>query len=393
MVENIHILGDVGHFTIKGEIGSYEDEMGNVVKNVDLEDVVAAVRQLRNLGAKSFEIIVDGPGGFCDVGFNIYDFLTTIPEQVKTIAENMCASIDTVIWFSGSIREAKCPLMIHNPWMAGVKGDSDEIQQAADDLLAEEEKIISFYSKHTSLEKIALDALMKKESYIYPDMAFKLGFSTVAPTEKVTTPVNYKAVAKINDNMSKENKVILSKMDSVLSTLKEFMTGQKVVKPKALSVVEQGGKTLEITNADGTDITGAPIVGNMVTLDGAPAEGEFVLTDMNVTISVTAGTITAVTDIPMDANKQLADALKLIEDLKAENSTAKTELETSKKDVEAMTAKLTEIETTLSTMKGKVEIPLAQNSFRKASEPTGLLANLDEKREELRKKREELNKK
>lgn len=193
--------------------------------------------------------------------------------------------------------------------------------------------------------------------------------------------------------MSKENKVILSKMDSVLSTLKEFMTGQKVVKPKALSVVEQGGKTLEITNADGTDITGAPIVGNMVTLDGAPAEGEFVLTDMNVTISVTAGTITAVTDIPMDANKQLADALKLIEDLKAENSTAKTELETSKKDVEAMTAKLTEIETTLSTMKGKVEIPLAQNSFRKASEPTGLLANLDEKREELRKKREELNKK
>jgi hypothetical protein len=103
---------------------------------------------------------------------------------------------------------------------------------------------------------------MKQETYIYPDMAFKLGFTTELPTEKVNTPVAYKAVAKIKENMSTEVKALSSKFDAFVKKMDEIWNGKN--KAKALMVVEQGGQTLNITKADGSEVTGAPVAGDMV---------------------------------------------------------------------------------------------------------------------------------
>lgn len=379
-----YIWSVIGNIYIKGDIGSYEDEQGNFIKGVDLQDVMADVNDRRKEGATSFKVEVNSLGGFCDVGFSIYNFLKTIPETIETVAVNNCASIATVIFLAGDKRTALCPLMIHNPWISKVSGDADQMQEATDIIKAEEDKLISFYSKVTGLEKGALDDLMKRETYIYPDLALRLGFTTEQTIEKVNTAVAYKAVAKINDNMSKEAKTLIAKLGDLLNKF-----DKKDIKPKALQVTDDSGVTMEITNADGSDITGMPVAGNLVSIDGQPANGTFVVTEMGVTIEVMEGLITMVSEIAVE-DKSLETANKKIEELIKENETLKATLEESKKDFEEVTNKVNEFETVLSKMKGNSPDIQAKQTFRKVEEPTvgRSLKNLDERREELRLKRE-----
>lgn len=381
----------IGKINIIGDIGSYEDKQGNLIKGVDLMDVIAQVKSQPQ--ALSFEVTIDSLGGFCDVGYAIHDYLKTIKKPITTIAVNKCASIATVIFLAGSIRTPLCNLMIHNPWIGNVSGDADEMERAAADIRAEEDKLIDFYAKATGLEKIALDALMKKETYIDPEMAVKLGFATQAPTENLTLNKDYKAVARLNETpMSKETKDLLSKMGETLDTVKAFMSGKKEDKKqpaKALMVPDKDGKNLNITNADGSEITGVPVAGNMVTVDGAPAEGEYVLPSLNVSITVGAGVITAVTDMTQDsAEKQLETANKKIVDLEKENLAMKAELEENKKDTTALSAKVTEFEGLLKSMTGKTPEHQAKNQFRETNEEKDERP-LAVRMEEARKKREE----
>jgi ATP-dependent protease ClpP protease subunit len=358
----------IGKINIIGDIGSYEDKQGNLVKGVDLMDVIAQVKSQPE--ALSFEVTIDSLGGFCDVGYDIHDYLKTIKKPVTTIAVNKCASIATVIFLAGSVRTPLCNLMIHNPWIGSVSGDADEMERAAADIRAEEDKLIDFYAKATGLEKIALDALMKKEAYIDPEMAVKLGFATKAPTENLTLNKDYKAVARLNETpMSKETKDLLSKMGETLDAVKSFMAGkkpeEKKTPAKALMVPDKDGKNLNITNADGSEITGVPVAGNMVTIDGALAEGEYVLPSLNVSITVGAGVITAVTDMAQDsAEKKLETANKKIADLEKENSTMKAELNENKKDTATLAEQVAEFETILKAMNGKPAEHQAKNQFR-----------------------------
>lgn len=360
----------IGKINIIGEIGSYEDEQGNIVKCVDLIDIVAQVKSQRELGLSSndpvieFHVTVNGPGGYCDVGFDIYDFLRTIPEAVTTIAVEQCASIDTVIWFAGTKRIALCPLMIHNPWASGIKGDADHIQQAADEMRAEEDKLISFYSKHTNMEKIALDALMKQETYIYPEMAFKLGFSTELSTENIINkPVAYKAVAKVKENMSTEIKGLKAQFEKLSATISKALN----LKTKALIATEQGGKILTITNGDGSEITGNPDAGDMVMIDAALApDDDYVLPEMGITITVVGGLITTVIDTSQGSNdKKLTAANKEISDLKAAIELAKKEAEENKKNLETISKEVEGFKAMLTLMEGKSELPEHKNQFRK----------------------------
>jgi ATP-dependent Clp protease protease subunit len=371
----------IGKINIIGDIGSYENEQGENVKGVDLLDVVTAVNEQRKIGATSFEVIVDSLGGFVHVGFDLYDYLKSIPEEVTTIAKNKCASIATVIFLAGNKRIAECPLMIHNPWISNLKGDADQIQEAADEMRAEEDRLIKFYADHTGMDKIALDALMKNETYIYPDVAFKLGFTTEQPIVKLNTAVAYKAVAKLNDNMSKDTKVLMSKMDEFIKSAKDLISGK--AKVKNLAVAEEGGKTLVITNADGTEIEGMPVAGNIVTIDGAVADGVFMIPEMGMTITVVAG---AITDVAMvEASTTEAEtANKKIEELTAENSALKTEIENSKKEVEELNAKFSELEGVLSIMKGKTDLPQAKAVFKMASNNDGsTIGDLKARKKEL----------
>lgn len=364
----------IGEISIIGEIGSYEDDQGNLIKGVDLIDVVASIEAQKAISKANndpitlFKVTINSPGGFVDVGFDIYYYLRTITEPVKTLAVNMCASIATIIWFAGSSRVNTCPLMIHNPWLTNVSGDADQLQQAADQTRATENRLISFYAKNTGMEKTAIDALMRKETYISPEMAFNLKFSTELPTENITKTVNYKAVAKQKEFMSTETKTIGAKLDELLKVVNKIISP----KPKALMTTESSGKTLQIMNGDGSEITdGGPDAGDVVTIDGAPCpDGDYILPDYGITITTVGGTIQTVVDTAAGSqDKKLEAANKKIQELEATIAASKAESEESKKDMETVNKKLVEFEGLLKNMKGKTELPATKTTIRKPGEP------------------------
>jgi len=376
----------VGEIYIKGDIGSYTDESGKLVKGYDLTDLMADVSDLRKQGATSFLIKINSLGGFCDDGFSMYNFLKTIQEPIETWAVEQCASIATVIFLAGGKRKAFCPLMIHNPWISNVSGDWDQVQEAADIIKAEEEKLISFYSKITGLEKGALDDLMKRETYIYPDLALRLGFTTEQTEQKNNQPVAYKAVAKLKENMSNESKTLIKKITELINKV----SGEPA-KPKALMVTDESGVSMEILSADGTELSGMPVDGNMVMIDGNPASGTYVLPEMSISITVADGIITEVTELAVE-DKALEMANKKIEELTKENSELKASLEESKEDIKKVTDKVTEFEGLLAKMKGASPDVQAKQTFRKTEEAVDASkdakAKLDARREEIKKKRE-----
>lgn len=311
----------IGKISISGDIGSYELPDGTIQKGVDLVDVVDQVVALSQ-GITLIEAEIDTFGGIAKVGFDIYNYLRSLKIPIKTIAVNKCMSIGTVVFFAGDEREARCPLMIHNPWLSNISGDADELLQASEYTRDQEEKLIDFYSKNSKLGKEELAAFMRVETYLTPMQCYTYGFSTVMPGSDVIEINNkYKAVARLNhkQDMSKE---LLSQFKNLADKVENFISGKTENKIKNLLAKDDSGNELEILNADGSEVT-APAVGNTVMIAGAKASGKYNLPELAVSIDVADGIISAVS--PIVDNSKTTDSA-ILDSLKKENEELKAKL-------------------------------------------------------------------
>lgn len=321
----------IGHIHISGLIGSYTDEKGVLHKGVELIDVISQVQKQKD--SEEFVLHINSEGGGVETGYDIYNYLKSLPQKITTVIEGMCASMATVVALAGDVRimTTESKFMIHNPWIGGVKGDADELLSAAEEIRAEEDRMIDFYSEHTGVLKEGFDALMKSETYLTPDQAKELGFiHEIRPTVKALA-------FKKTDTMSKE---ILSKIDQVLA-----LVGIKKEEPKklALMVADSNGVQVEIKKADGSEITGQPTAGDMCTVEGKPAEGTYIFPDMGVSIDAKAGVISAVNPIEQEAKVDPANDPNSPEYIKTELAKSQArvaELETQIKEHDTFKAEV-----------------------------------------------------
>ena len=122
---------------INGTIGSYTDKDGKIISGVELVDVIA---QAENSGAETeIQVVINSPGGLVDVGYAIYDYLTSLKSSGKTITtviNGMCASIATIIALAGDKRQIVkgSKFLIHNPFITNAEGDADSMRQYAETL-------------------------------------------------------------------------------------------------------------------------------------------------------------------------------------------------------------------------------------------------------------------
>jgi ATP-dependent Clp protease protease subunit len=323
----------IGHINITGQIGTFDD-----VKGVELIDVITQVQKQR--AAESFYVYIDSPGGGVDDGDSIYSYLKSLPQRIVTVGFGRVASIASKVMFAGEERimiEGQSGVMIHNPWVANVVGDANELLSVSEDIRKVEDDLISFYSEGTGISKEGLTELMKRETDMSPERALELGFATkVISKEKAIgmgmifpgVIANVKALAfrkekeaKKENTMSKE---ISDKLDKVLT----FLNLKKEEKPvvKVMTVSDSNGTELTITKADGSEVEGNPSQGDLITVGGQAGEGSYILPDMKITITAKAGVIESV-----------------VEDQPAAPA-ADPELEQAKTDLAAAQAKVVELE-------------------------------------------------
>lgn len=275
------------------------------------------VAALANEKEKTIQVELNSVGGYVDVGLMIFDELENLKKQgrfIITRAVNECMSIASVIFMAGNSRLAGCDLMIHNPWIDGVTGDSRTLQSVTKELAALEKDLEKIYANVAKVDRETVSRLMDIESYITPAEAVTMGFATgILPLAVKNQREKAKGKAKAIFN----NKKIERKMSKHSTTL-------AALRKKVLALIG-GEKNLTFTTVEQVELViqredGEPEVG-----DAASPDGTHTLENGDI-ITVESGVITAIVkagggEEPTieEVSDLLVEAMEINDQLEAEN--------------------------------------------------------------------------
>lgn len=112
---------------------------------------------------KDINLYVNSPGGSVSAGLAIYDTMKFIKPDVATICVGLAASMGAVILAGGeagkrsALKHSK--IMIHQPWIGGLQGQTSDIEIHAREMLKTRETIYKILAEHTGhdIDKITKD--------------------------------------------------------------------------------------------------------------------------------------------------------------------------------------------------------------------------------------------
>lgn len=112
---------------------------------------------------KDINVYINSPGGSVTAGLAIYDTMKYIKPDIATICVGMAASMGAILLTGGSDgKRSALPnskIMIHQPWVGGLQGQTTDIEIHAKEMLKTRDTLYSILSKHTgkSIEQITKD--------------------------------------------------------------------------------------------------------------------------------------------------------------------------------------------------------------------------------------------
>lgn len=306
-----------GNIYISGQIGTFDGVTG-----VSLIDVIAQVKKQPK--ATAYNVHINSEGGLVDVGFDIYHYLKSLGKPVTTIGSGIVASIATVIFMAGTKRQIRenTPFMIHLPW-GGSMGTADELVQFAAQLRAIEKKMVGFYTKALNIEEQAIMPLLKNETWLTGKQLNTLGFTTTPQQVKAAAKAFLNPKTTMNGSFSdKDRHWMESLFERVLGKSRHHNMFNKVIQ-------DATGAELDFTDVPDDAVIE---VGATATVDGKPAEGEFLLPD-GFTYVFTAGELTEIIE-PEEETEEAAA-------LRTENKALKRQLNVIKSEVMALKRQVT----------------------------------------------------
>ena len=287
-----------GKVYIIGEIG--ESSNPDLIDGILLVDVIQQVQ--RQKGATSLTVYIDSPGGDVQVGQDIYKYLTSLKVPIKTVGSNMVASIATVIFMAGTVREINdgCEFMIHLPMGSIQYATASELQEYTDMVRKVETDLIKFYAEITGMTREAVTPLLRNETWLTPAQLKSFGFITGG------TPLKISAKATLNihkpskrKKMSKKKKNKKRKGD-LFARMERALKKFEKVKALVLKTADQEDVDFYELEA-GTEIS----VGDKARIDGKDADGTYTMTDGRK-VTFAAGAVSAIED----ADDESVEALK-----------------------------------------------------------------------------------
>ena len=346
-----------GNIYINGEIG----------ETVNLVDIISQVENQKE--ATMFNVYINSVGGSVDVGFDIYNYIKSLNVPIKTIGQELVASIATVIFMVGNERvlEQGTEFMIHLPW-GSVSGTSNEIEQYNEMLKKYEKKLVDFYTKATNLSEEAIRPLLTYETWLSPKLANDLKFTTsIASDLPVLAKANFNF--KPDNKMTEEQKGFFANVLDKLDTIMGKISGSSNV--KAILLQDANGVEIEFPEVMEGEL---PEVGvSIATVDGTPAEGEYIMPDGQTYIFV-GGVLTDIKEVEADETSEE------IEDLKRQLAEAQSQ-------IEAKDLQITEIANEVKAMKKEIKssfkaepIVAKKDDDKQVSEASKALENLKQKR-------------
>lgn len=272
------------------------------------------------------EVRLHCDGGSVTEGWAMYDRLRATGKEITCIVEGNAASMATVILMAAPKERRKAyenaHILVHNPWaVVMTTADADDMQKMANDLKAEQERLVNLYVERCGVDRDTIQSLMDEDKFITAAEAKELGI-----IGEIIPPISAKVRTTTNPNNMNEVNVKASLLDRMLAKL-----GFKTLDEAASLDI----KALELSTADGQTLTiereeGQPQVG-----DAANPDGEWLMPD-GTTIVVENGVITDIKP-KEDAPEGNAD-----DDKKGEEPT--TEEDDKDEEMERLRERIAELE-------------------------------------------------
>lgn len=112
---------------------------------------------------KDINLYINSPGGSVSAGLAIYDTMKYIKPDVATICVGMAASMGAVLLAGGAEKKRSSlphsKIMIHQPWIGGLQGQTSDIQIHAKEMLKTRDTLYNILAEHTgkSMDQITQD--------------------------------------------------------------------------------------------------------------------------------------------------------------------------------------------------------------------------------------------
>jgi ATP-dependent protease ClpP protease subunit len=306
---------------------------GVIGEDFKLTDLLMHLNAAKNESV--IKLIIASPGGFTDIANQMREVLEASGKLIYSTNSGDVASAAVELFLTApkenrTFNPEKGIFLIHMPFIdpidGGVTGTAEEIQQVADEMRLLEKDIVKYYSKKTNVSSNILEGFMKENIPLTTEQVESLGFATIIK------PV-FKAVAYYKSNKNEmDNKEVIEKMTGIEKLLGKVMS---FIKPKNLMVQDTNGAQIDF----GPDIQDPSqiVVGIPATVDGNPAEGEYVLPDGS-TLVFAAGSLAEIKPTQGDT----AEALKREnEQLKAELAAKSQEFDSFKQSAENQIKEIT----------------------------------------------------
>ena len=215
-------------------------------------------------------------GGDVLEGWAIYDRLRATGKEITTTVDGVAASMATVIMMAAPKERRKAyanaQILVHNPWVdpawMGMAATAEDLEKAAQQLKAQQDRILDLYVERCGCDREEMAALMAEDRFISVEKAVELGM-----IGEIIPPLSAKSNKQSNMNIKDK---IINFINGV------FNDGDVETMPMMdMELNTASGDILRVEREEG-----APAVG-----DKAEPDGEWLMPD-NTTIVVEDGVIT-----------------------------------------------------------------------------------------------------
>lgn len=176
---------------------------------------------------KILNVRINSPGGDVFDGISIYNLLQSKKKTMKvnTYVDGLAASIASIIALAGDeiIMGQGALMMIHKP-MAGVYGNSDDLDRMINRLDDVEEQLVSIYAKKTGKPRAELRAMLSAETWMDEHQTLENGFSTKISDDEAKIAASSMG-AKWFHNAPKPNNTVEKEIKDKLEGFKKDLKG------------------------------------------------------------------------------------------------------------------------------------------------------------------------
>lgn len=166
-------------------------------------------KQIEGLECDKINVYINSYGGEVAEGLAIYNQLKRHKATVKTVCDGFACSAASVVFMAGDERVMSTAslLMIHNAWR-WTSGNANELRKQADDLDKITQASVNAYMREVNITEEELKQMLDDETWITPQEALEMGFSTAIVNEKEAEEVSQsvkKSLMKLILNAKKED--------------------------------------------------------------------------------------------------------------------------------------------------------------------------------------------